>query len=102
MTFTHMVSWVVTGGSLNLIYLLVFLILFIIYFYFYFLLVLQVINETIRLANIVPGIFRRVTKDVHIKGKFKNTWYCFKVENRIRYYFLKILFLNNFISIINI
>ncbi|KAJ9680926.1 hypothetical protein PVL29_020048 [Vitis rotundifolia] len=28
----------------------------------------MVINETIRLANIVPGIFRRVTKDVHIKG----------------------------------
>lgn len=71
-------------------------------FIYLFLLALQVINETIRLANIVPGIFRRVTKDVHIKGKFKNTWYCFKVENMISYYFLKILFLNDFISIINI
>uniref|UniRef100_A0A7N0TVK0 Cytochrome P450 n=2 Tax=Kalanchoe fedtschenkoi TaxID=63787 RepID=A0A7N0TVK0_KALFE len=28
----------------------------------------QVINETVRLANIVPGIFRRALKDVHFKG----------------------------------
>ena len=31
---------------------------------------LQVINETVRLANIVPGIFRKVLKDVEIKGMF--------------------------------
>ncbi|KAG0454018.1 hypothetical protein HPP92_025322 [Vanilla planifolia] len=29
---------------------------------------LQVINETIRLANIVPGIFRKALKDIHING----------------------------------
>ncbi|XP_021281077.1 cytochrome P450 87A3-like [Herrania umbratica] len=28
----------------------------------------MVINETVRLANIVPGIFRKVVKDVEIKG----------------------------------
>lgn len=28
----------------------------------------MVINETVRLANIVPGIFRRVIKDVNLKG----------------------------------
>nr|QNN89107.1 cytochrome P450 [Azadirachta indica] len=28
----------------------------------------MVINETVRLANIVPGIFRKVVKDVKIKG----------------------------------
>ncbi|KAJ4727017.1 Cytochrome P450 [Melia azedarach] len=28
----------------------------------------MVINETVRLANIVPGIFRKVVKDVNIKG----------------------------------
>ncbi|KAF9678945.1 hypothetical protein SADUNF_Sadunf07G0089100 [Salix dunnii] len=28
----------------------------------------MVINETVRLANIVPGIFRKVLKDVEIKG----------------------------------
>ncbi|KAM4094569.1 hypothetical protein ACJW30_06G205500 [Castanea mollissima] len=29
---------------------------------------LQVINETVRLANIVPGIFRKALKDVEVKG----------------------------------
>ncbi|KAM3698636.1 hypothetical protein ACJW31_06G202500 [Castanea mollissima] len=29
---------------------------------------LQVINETVRLANIVPGIFRKSLKDVEVKG----------------------------------
>ncbi|KAI3975857.1 hypothetical protein MKX01_030702 [Papaver californicum] len=28
----------------------------------------QVINEAVRLANIVPGVFRKALKDVHIKG----------------------------------
>ncbi|CAI9093952.1 OLC1v1029573C2 [Oldenlandia corymbosa var. corymbosa] len=28
----------------------------------------QVINETVRLANIVPGIFRKALKDIHFKG----------------------------------
>lgn len=28
----------------------------------------MVINETVRLANIVPGLFRKVSKDVQIKG----------------------------------
>ncbi|KAI4367203.1 hypothetical protein MLD38_022966 [Melastoma candidum] len=28
----------------------------------------QVIKETLRLANIVPGIFRRAVEDVHVKG----------------------------------
>ncbi|KAI3881774.1 hypothetical protein MKW92_025935 [Papaver armeniacum] len=28
----------------------------------------QVINEAVRLANIVPGVFRKAVKDVHIKG----------------------------------
>uniref|UniRef100_A0ACD5V2J2 Uncharacterized protein n=1 Tax=Avena sativa TaxID=4498 RepID=A0ACD5V2J2_AVESA len=28
----------------------------------------QVINETVRLANIAPGIFRKTLKDVHFKG----------------------------------
>ncbi|OVA14150.1 Cytochrome P450 [Macleaya cordata] len=28
----------------------------------------QVINETVRLANIVPGIFRKTLKDIQIKG----------------------------------
>ncbi|KAJ6378029.1 hypothetical protein OIU78_028291 [Salix suchowensis] len=31
----------------------------------------MVINETVRLANIVPGIFRKVLKDVEIKGQFQ-------------------------------
>lgn len=30
----------------------------------------EVINETVRLANIVPGLFRKVSKDVQIKGEF--------------------------------
>lgn len=29
---------------------------------------MQVINETVRLANIAPGIFRKVMKEVEIKG----------------------------------
>lgn len=28
----------------------------------------QVINETVRLANIVPGIFRKTLRDIHFKG----------------------------------
>ncbi|RZC52583.1 hypothetical protein C5167_021003 [Papaver somniferum] len=28
----------------------------------------QVINEAVRLANIVPGVFRKALKDIHIKG----------------------------------
>ncbi|KAK1304876.1 Cytochrome P450 87A3 [Acorus calamus] len=28
----------------------------------------QVINETVRLANIVPGIFRKALTDIHVKG----------------------------------
>ncbi|KAI4367204.1 hypothetical protein MLD38_022967 [Melastoma candidum] len=28
----------------------------------------QVIKETLRLANVVPGIFRRAVEDVHVKG----------------------------------
>lgn len=32
----------------------------------------QVINETIRLGNIVPAIFRKVVKDKEIKGRFKS------------------------------
>ena len=41
------------------------------YCFFWFVSVIdQVINETVRLANIVPGIFRKVVKDVEIKGKF--------------------------------
>nr|GMD30797.1 cytochrome P450 87A3-like [Ipomoea batatas] len=31
----------------------------------------MVINETVRLANIVPGIFRKVIEDFQIKGKWK-------------------------------
>lgn len=31
--------------------------------------VLQIINETVRLANIAPWIFRKVIKDVEMKGK---------------------------------
>ncbi|GMY20612.1 cytochrome P450 87A3-like isoform X1 [Fagus crenata] len=30
----------------------------------------MVINETVRLANIVPGIFRKAVEDVEVKGKF--------------------------------
>lgn len=30
----------------------------------------QVINETVRLANIVPGIFRKALQDVQINGTF--------------------------------
>ncbi|RVW85180.1 Cytochrome P450 87A3 [Vitis vinifera] len=33
-----------------------------------FLFIFQVINETLRLGNIVPGIFRGVTKDIEMKG----------------------------------
>ncbi|KAK6262277.1 hypothetical protein QUC31_008093 [Theobroma cacao] len=33
----------------------------------------MVINETIRLGNIVPAIFRKVVKDVEVKGTFKST-----------------------------
>ncbi|XP_026450866.1 cytochrome P450 87A3-like [Papaver somniferum] len=29
---------------------------------------IKVINESVRLANIVPGVFRKALKDVHIKG----------------------------------
>jgi cytochrome P450 len=29
---------------------------------------LQFINETVRLANIVPGIFRKVLRDIQFKG----------------------------------
>lgn len=29
---------------------------------------LQVINETVRLANIVPGIFRKALRDIQFKG----------------------------------
>ena len=29
---------------------------------------LQIINETVRLANIVPGIFRKALQDVNFKG----------------------------------
>ena len=29
---------------------------------------LQFINETVRLANIVPGIFRKALRDVQFKG----------------------------------
>ncbi|MBA0863849.1 hypothetical protein Goshw_026674 [Gossypium schwendimanii] len=32
----------------------------------------MVINETIRLGNIVPTIFRKVVKDIEIKGRFKS------------------------------
>jgi hypothetical protein len=34
--------------------------------------ILQVINETIRLANIAPGIFRKAMKDVQFKGVASN------------------------------
>nr|GMD38965.1 cytochrome P450 87A3-like [Ipomoea batatas] len=34
---------------------------------------LQVINETVRLANIAPGIFRKVVQDFQIKGKLRYT-----------------------------
>lgn len=30
----------------------------------------QIINESVRLENIVPGVFSRVPKDVQIKGEF--------------------------------
>ncbi|KAI3773860.1 hypothetical protein L1987_48399 [Smallanthus sonchifolius] len=29
----------------------------------------QLINETIRLANIVPGVFRKALKDIKFKGR---------------------------------
>ncbi|KAL3834729.1 hypothetical protein ACJIZ3_009465 [Penstemon smallii] len=32
---------------------------------------LKVINETVRLADIAPGMFRKVMQDVNIKGKFE-------------------------------
>ena len=44
-----------------------------------FLFIFQVINETLRLGNIVPGIFRGVTKDIEMKGKFKITLGCYLV-----------------------
>ncbi|KAK8714717.1 hypothetical protein V6N13_042066 [Hibiscus sabdariffa] len=34
---------------------------------------LTVINETIRLGNIVPAIFRKVVKDIEIEGMFKSS-----------------------------
>ncbi|KAK4487649.1 hypothetical protein RD792_005697 [Penstemon davidsonii] len=34
---------------------------------------LKVINETVRLADNAPGIFRKVMQDVNIKGKFKKS-----------------------------
>lgn len=33
----------------------------------------QVINETVRLANIVPGIFRKALQDVQINGTFASS-----------------------------
>lgn len=30
---------------------------------------LQFINETVRLANIVPGIFRKAVREINFKGK---------------------------------
>ncbi|MBA0621898.1 hypothetical protein Godav_022311 [Gossypium davidsonii] len=32
----------------------------------------HMVNETIRLGNIVPAIFRKVVKDIEIKGRFKS------------------------------
>ena len=32
----------------------------------------QVVNETLRMANIISGIFRRVTTDINVKGKRKH------------------------------
>ena len=29
---------------------------------------LQVINESLRLANVVPGVFRRALRDIKFKG----------------------------------
>ncbi|RVW85177.1 Cytochrome P450 87A3 [Vitis vinifera] len=40
----------------------------------------MVINETLRLGNIVSGIFKQVTKDIEMKGKFKITLRCYLVD----------------------
>ena len=34
---------------------------------------MQFINETVRLANIVPGIFRKALRDVHFKGMHRSS-----------------------------
>lgn len=38
-------------------------------------LLLQVVNETLRIANIISGVFRRAMRDVSIKGKKCSSFY---------------------------
>ena len=68
MTFTHMVSWIKPEIY---IYIYRFRISSVSFISKFALSLWQVINETVRLANIVPGIFRKALKDVKVKGKFK-------------------------------
>lgn len=37
---------------------------------------LQFINETVRLANIVPGIFRKALRDIQFKGAYIFATHC--------------------------
>ena len=76
MTFTHMVSWVKLFYTLSLSLSLSLSLLMT----FLFLIIFQVINETLRLGNIVPGIFRGVTKDIEMKGKFNITLGCCNIS----------------------
>jgi hypothetical protein len=65
MTFTHMVSW-----NIRFKYSFSLWISSLFYKICHFNLYWQVINETVRLANIVPGIFRKALEDIQVKGKF--------------------------------
>ena len=45
-----------------------------------FLFFLQVIFETLRLANIVNGVLRKTTTDVELNGTFLITWKIIEVQ----------------------
>ena len=66
----HLHIWWVGILGLNILLAYRFLVYFITYIIYHFQLYWQVINETVRLANIVPGIFRKAVEDVEVKGKF--------------------------------
>ena len=43
--------------------------------------ILQVINETLRVANLISGVFRRANTDIHFKGILIETFFKFpKIE----------------------